>query len=93
MIDEDEPCHCLDNWYGPREDAWVVPTTPDQFCFRSVDVYSFLRLKDGGSGFEGYAKAEFLSVADAALNAARPVRRCTDVSFTVLNGVVVLSSL
>ena len=76
LVDDDQCSHGLDDGDGTGDDARVVPSAGGEDSGGSVVLGGFLRLGDGGWGFEADPEVDVLSVGDAALDTPTPVRVC-----------------
>lgn len=73
LVDNNQCGHALDDGDGAGDDAGVVPSTGGEDSRSSVVLGGFLRLRDGGWGFEADPEVDVLSVGDTALDTSTPV--------------------
>src|SRR3954447_12498942 len=90
VIRQHEGHHRLHDWHRARQDTGVVPAPRRQRGLVAVHVHRLLLAQDGGGGLEGRAQHDGLAVADAALDAARPVGAGADLAARIVKGIVVL---
>mmetsp|Transcript_20464 Transcript_20464/g.41445 ORF Transcript_20464/g.41445 Transcript_20464/m.41445 type:complete len:245 (+) Transcript_20464:296-1030(+) len=74
VIDQRQRHHGLHHGHRPGQDAGIVPALSAQLHLLTVARHGHLSLTDGGGGLERHVDHHVLAVADAALDAARPIR-------------------